>query len=212
MIKIQKPKMLKVLENYSLPALNEAELIEHVSMKNMDFVPTTQNYFEVDGCLLERVNFLNISELRTSFMDSKLKLCNFSNSSFTSESFIRSEFIESKFVGFNLTEELVRDVIFDHCDFTLANFSDIRFQNVLFKNCLFSDTRFFSCQFKDVEFLDSTLENIEIFKSPLKGVDISSCTLIGGKFCVEDLKGAIVSSEQALALSRLLGMIIRDEY
>lgn len=162
---------------------------------------------------MKKVDFpwQDILDVKFSFVDSKFEFCDFSNVSFSSESIIRSHFAESKFVGFDLSEELVWDVIFDTCDFTLANFADIKFQNVLFQNCLFKDTRFFSCHFKNVEFLDSTFENIEIFRTPLAGIDFSKSTLIGGKFCTEDLKGAIVSSEQALALSKLLGMVICDE-
>ena len=93
----------------------------------------------------------------------------------------------------------------------MANFSDVKFQNVRVQNCLFRDTRIFSSCFKEVVFLYCMLDHTEFYKSALNGIDLSSSTLCGGRFCIEDLKGAIVNSEQALALAKLLGIVICDK-
>ena len=44
----------------------------------------------------------------------------------------------------------------------------------------------------------------------LKGIDLSSCELDGLGVTIEDLDGCIVSSEQVIAFSYLLGLIIKN--
>lgn len=211
MVVVQKPKLQVVLEEFSWNGNFRDDYLEKVEISNQIWEDFYKEEFEFDGCSLKKVDLTSSKDTNFSFIDSKLEFCDCSNLSLSFKSVIRCHFLDCKFVGLDLSEELVKDVVFESCDFTLSNFSNIQFQNVIFKNCKFLDTRFFSCRFKEVEFLESMLDHIEVFRSPLTGVDLSTSTLVGGKFCVEDLKGAIVNSEQALVLAKLLGIVIADE-
>ncbi len=46
--------------------------------------------------------------------------------------------------------------------------------------------------------------------SDLKDVDISDCTIDGGLFNPKSLNGLSVSREQAVSLSKLLGLVVKD--
>lgn len=210
MISVQKPKLVTMLQPYSFAQALEEEYLDKVLIENEKISRIQNEELEFDGCHLKKVIFTDSLSVNFSFIDSKLEFCNCSNLSLSSKSVIRCHFLGCKFVGLDITEELIKDVVFEDCDFTLANFSNSKFQNVQFKNCLFQDTRIFACSFKDVEFVKCNLDYIEVFQSPLTGVDISTSNLGGGKFCIEDLKGAIVNSEQALRLAKLLGIVICD--
>jgi hypothetical protein len=49
-----------------------------------------------------------------------------------------------------------------------------------------------------------------MFGVKLKGIDFSSCELDGFAARVEDVRGAVVSTAQAISLTSLLGLVIKE--
>ena len=66
-------------------------------------------------------------------------------------------------------------------------------------------------ELKDSEFVNSKLQVMEVMRTPLSGIDLRTCSMEGIRLVGAELKGAIVTSSQAIDLSKLLGIIIQDE-
>lgn len=62
----------------------------------------------------------------------------------------------------------------------------------------------------NVEFSDSNLEKMQLSGSKLAGIDLSSCEFNQIGVTKEDVKGCIVSTQQAIAFARVFGLIVNE--
>ena len=63
---------------------------------------------------------------------------------------------------------------------------------------------------KKVKFDNCNLSNSEIFNTKLKGIDFSTSNIQGVSFNLDNLKGCKLNTYQAIDISKLLGIIIKD--
>ena len=54
------------------------------------------------------------------------------------------------------------------------------------------------------------MSNSEIFNTKLKGIDFSTSNIQGVSFNLDNLKGCKLNTYQAIDISKLLGIIIKD--
>ena len=71
-----------------------------------------------------------------------------------------------------------------------ASMNEVRWKNIMFSECNFNKS--------------------ELVRTKLKGIDFSNCELNGITVNISDLNGAIVNEFQALELSKLLGLKIKN--
>ena len=79
-----------------------------------------------------------------------------------------------------------------------------------FKDDDLSDSSLMENDLKKVGFDHCNLTRAELLHSSLYQKDLSDCDIEGITLSFDDLKGATVSPEQALALSLLLGIHIKE--
>ena len=72
------------------------------------------------------------------------------------------------------------------------------------------ETALNSTTLKSVAFADCDLTRATIHQTPMKGVDLRTCRLDGLTVDIPDLRGMIVTQEQAAELALLLGLEIRN--
>ena len=53
------------------------------------------------------------------------------------------------------------------------------------------------------------LQEAQVFNTSLKGIDISECDILGISIGLEDIKGAIIDTYQAVDLMYLIGVKIK---
>lgn len=122
----------------------------------------------------------------------------------------RVEFRQCKFLGSDFNGALWRHVLFEevtgeYCSFSTGDFHSVRFENCSFPNSSFSD-----CRLKLFHLQDCSLVSCEYLHTSLKGIDLRSCRLEGLRLAGPELIGVIVTSLQAVELSRFLGLVIED--
>ena len=82
---------------------------------------------------------------------------------------------------------------------------------VRFAHCLFRNGSFNDCRFSSVAFDSCDLVEADFSHAPLRGIDLRTSLRISGiTLNTSDLKGAIITSLQAMDLLPLLGVIIED--
>jgi uncharacterized protein YjbI with pentapeptide repeats len=67
-------------------------------------------------------------------------------------------------------------------------------------SCSFEDVRVKRCRFINADFNDTKLKDMDFSDSDISGISLN----------VQNLKGAVMNSSQALACTRLLGITIKD--
>ena len=72
------------------------------------------------------------------------------------------------------------------------------------------EVSFLEINHKDLIFDNCSLVECEINKTKLNNIDVSSCNITNLKVDVSNLKGLIVSIDQALMLSTILGIKIKE--
>lgn len=88
-----------------------------------------------------------------------------------------------------------------------------KLRNVSFNQCFLRGGGLDNCQFTNVEFEHCNLVEAEFHRTSLKGIDLTSSEIAGiriGSIPGGELKGATVTSLQALDIARILGITIKD--
>ena len=171
------------------------------------------SYLSFSGCKFENCRFSESSFEKTSFTDCIFKGCDFSNCGGTDCYICRCEILSSKLIGANFSNSVFKEVLFRSCICTYAVFDGSSVRNVCTEGCDFSSAELSCCTLKGFAPSDSRFIGASFFKTMLKGTDFSDCQLEGIKISegFPELKGAVVSPSQALELSALLGIKIKDD-
>ena len=104
---------------------------------------------------------------------------------------------------------------FTECSFNGLCVEDVSKQNLSVNSCLFTNCGFIACNYRKSQFSDVVFKNCEaeFHRTSLKGIDLTSSEIAGiriGSIPGGELKGATVTSLQALDIARMLGITIKD--
>lgn len=116
--------------------------------------------------------------------------------------------------GLSWVEGAVRDTTFDNCRMDMTSFRFAVFKNAVLTDCKLVQADFQDADLRGARFERCDLTSAQFSNARMEGTRFSDCTLagLGG---VTSLKGAIVNSRDALALTctlaGALGILIEDD-
>lgn len=169
---------------------------------------------EFDQCRLVAVNFGDVVLRRATIRDVEFDRCDLANLLARESSLIRVAVHASRMTGAALLASVLRDVAFRDCRMDLAAFPGSRFANVTFSNCRLDQANFGEADLSGVEFDGCDLSGAQLSGATLTGAKFTDCDLTGISG-VTSLRGAIISSSDALTLARIfadaLGITVDDE-
>ncbi len=162
----------------------------------------------VDSCELKRCTF----ETESSFgaMDTFFTTCDFNNMDLSNQSFYRCVFADCRMIGIDLHESVFRDCLFQKCRMDMANLSKADLKDCAFIDCQLSQASLMELKQKSLKMENCDLSEAELSGADLRDLDVSNCRLSGVIADLNCLKGLVVSDEQALMLSGLLGIRIKE--
>ena len=175
--------------------LVENQTADHVSFKKV---------------LFKNVTFNKVSFRYMDLIDVRFENCDLSNMDLSESVLHKVEMVNCKMVGTNMSESALRNVLVENCNGSYALFRYLDCKQVNFMNSILCSADFYKAKFSKVEFNDSNLQQAGMSGAKLKGIDLSSCKSDGLGIAVDDLDGCIVSPEQAISFSKLLGLIIKS--
>lgn len=170
-------------------------------------------FLSLSNCRIQHTLFSGCRFHKSQFSDVLFSHCDLSNIRLSGCGFHRVEFADCKLTGTDLSESIFNQVVFRGCRGEYMNLSEGKLRHVVFQDCLMRGAAFDSCQLIETEFGGCNLSEAEFHRTPLKGIDLSTCEITAirvGSVAAGELKGAVVTSLQALELVRLLGVHIRD--
>src|SRR5713226_5032753 len=168
---------------------------------------------EIDQCRYKNVNLGQTELDRALISDSVFERCDFANLRARDCSFVRVAVSASRMTGLSWVEGGIRDVTVDTCRIDLASFRFSTFKGVVFTDCKLIQADFQDADLRGARFERCDLTSAQFSKAQMEGTRFADCNLsgIGG---VTSLKGAIVKSRDALALTyslaSALGITIED--
>lgn len=167
------------------------------------------DYFEIDHSIIKKCDFSKSNLQGIDISDTEVISSNFSNVDLSSRSYKNMKFVDSTLVGVDFNSSFLENVTFINCNLSYSNFSGCNIRNVKFENCKLDDASFNSLKWKSLLFDNCTMKSVEFFQTKLKDIDLSNCQISDLRVPIDSLKGLVVSYEQAIGLSLLLGIKIK---
>lgn len=167
-------------------------------------------YKSITDCTFSHVQFAGCKLKATHLTDVRFEYCDLSNISFAESSLFRVEFISCKLVGTNLPEAVLNHCRMQNCSARYLNLSMSKINQAEFAACDLRNSDFSGCKLTSVGFTGCELIEAEFSHTPLRGIDLSEAHIGGIRVNLPDIRGAIVNTGQAMELTSLLGLVIKD--
>lgn len=217
-MRLQKPKLPAGLPIstedpvllFSRAAQAEEEL-EGLHIQNGFFPGTDLSGQRFAGMIFESCRLPGSVLRRASFVDVRFVNCDFSNCQLEEAYFNRCELISCKWIGAGAEGGTFRDTRIFEVNSQYCNLDHSLFDHARLERCDLEHAYLTRCRVKTLELEGCRLIQTSVHQTPLQGLDLSSCE-VGGLVLSEnfsELRGAKVRADQALELSRLLGIVIQ---
>ncbi|MDY2777831.1 MAG: pentapeptide repeat-containing protein [Collinsella sp.] len=160
------------------------------------------------SCVFEAVDFS-----RCTFRNVRFEECRFIRCEAERSWFSRCDLVSCSAPGFNMLGSRLDRVLFREVDLSYANMSEVKATQVLMRGSRLAEAAICDARLGHVALDDCDLYRIDIRGTKLSGIDLSSCRFEAPVLTegYRELSGAIVSAQQALDLSALLGIVIADD-
>jgi uncharacterized protein YjbI with pentapeptide repeats len=217
--KVREPAVPDIPVDLIQASLPEADLADGVlqaglAVSDFDVSGREAVGAELDQCRYTMVNFGGVRLRRATIRDVAFDRCDLANLLARDSSLIRVTVHASRMTGAALLASTVRDAAFRDCRMDMASFSGSRFASVSFANCRLHQAILGDADLSGVEFDHCDLSGAQLSGATLTGARFTGCDLTGISG-VSSLRGAIITSADALTLARIfaeaLGITIEDE-
>lgn len=167
-------------------------------------------YLSINNCVFSHTQFHDCQFKQAQITDVRFENCDLSNISFASSTFYRVEFIACKLLGTNFPETTLNHVLMEGCNgqyinLAMSKLRTARFADSDFRNGSFNDSKLIPAAFDGCQLIEADFSH-----TSLKGIDLRTSRISGIQLNLADLRGAMVSSLQAMDLLPLLSVTIKD--
>lgn len=208
------PKILDITEdeNIIFDAIRTDEKITEKHLKNITINGADLTALAFAECILEKCKFIDCKLHKVSFANTIIKNCDFSNSDALDTYFSNCRIDTSKFMGTVITGAIWKYVSVFDSNFVYANLDLTKFSDVDIERCDFTTADMNECRIKNTNLTDVNFTECGFFKTRLADIDFSTCIIDGIRVSTDksELSGMTVNVYQAVDLSKLLGIIIKE--
>lgn len=166
---------------------------------------------EFEACVFERCTFQECAVKRMSFVDCVFDHCDLSNMRFENVTFQRVLFLTCRMLGMEIGHGAMSNTDMQSCAMDYVGFVNTKMERTRFCHCRLHESLWSRVELRSVVWEQSNLTRAQWDQTSLNGADLTSCVIEGIQIHPQDIRGAIVTSLQAIGLSLLLGIVIRDE-
>lgn len=135
--------------------------------------------------------------------------CDLSNIDFNTRYIRRIKFTNCKLVGTIFDYANFTDITFDNCNLKYISFNKALLKNIEFINCNLEEATFMETAIKDIIFNDCNLKSSDFYKTSLCNIDLSTSNIEGIRTDINNLRGAKINFEQAIAVLNMLGIHVK---
>lgn len=166
-----------------------------------------------DRCVFRGSTFDHVDFRDSTLRDVRFEDCRFINTSFDKAWLNRVDLIGCSAPGLSLIQARLAGVFARDCDLSYANLSETSSERFRLRGTRLREAALQRAKLKNVQLADCDLTHIDVFGTALRGIDFTECVFQVPVLSADyrELRGAIVSPEQAVDLARLLGVTVSDE-
>lgn len=204
---IAKPCLPSELEPINITGLHDDDSFTDCLIERCTLIGAAK-CLNIERALIRGVKFE--AQLRAAeFEDVVFENCDLSNVDLSDAILLRVSFINCRMTGINFSGAALKSLTFENDISDYANFHFARIEKALFSGCNCKAADFAEVIFTKVQFSDTNLTKAQMSGSSLCGIDFTSCDINGLGARPENLRGAVLSSEQAVTAAQIIGVIIR---
>jgi uncharacterized protein YjbI with pentapeptide repeats len=203
------PKLPKELEPHALASIDGAEL-EQCRLEACVLAGQAGKNVRFDGVQVVGGSLSATKLAHVTWLDVLVERCDLSMIDWTGSKLTRVEARACRITGATLAESEFDHVRFVECQLDYASFVGARFGRVTFEACQMKEVDFSGADLTGASFLQCDLQGADLTGAKLAGADVSSSSLRQVRVGAGDVRGLVVSREQAVALAQLFGLVVRD--
>lgn len=168
-------------------------------------------FFEFHALTLEACSLASVNLTKASLYDCTLKNCDLTGANLTSAYLSRCRLYDCKLEGAVLTEAILRSCRLIGCQCRYLNAGEATFEGVRFEDCDLSEAFLSAVKLKrSCKFSGGKLTHADLFRTNLKGINLSTTDIAAIQTSEDrhELRGAVISLEQAPEVAMMLGVVI----
>ncbi len=207
---IEPPRLPPRPDSGGLPLdqLDDMEVYSGLLLSGCDLSDQAAEDVTFETTVLKHVGLGRTRLPSLQLQDVRLDACDLAEATWEKALLSRVEALGCRMVGWRASEGLLRNVLIKGCSAIGAQFWSTEFKNVRFESCILRDADFQRADLSGVIFDKCDLSNAKMSDAKLAGADLRGSKIEGVRLGLKELQGAIVDMEQAIAIARLLGVVV----
>jgi uncharacterized protein YjbI with pentapeptide repeats len=193
----------------ALEQLDDLSTYTGLLLSDCDFSQQSAEDVTFEATLLKHVLLGRTKLPSLQLHDVRLDACDLAEADWEKPLLSRVEALGCRMVGWRASEGSLRHVLIKGCSAIGAQFWSTVFKNVRFENCILRDADFQRADLSGVVFDKCDLSNAKLSDAKLAGADFRGSKIEGVRLGLKELQGAIVDMEQAIAIARMLGVVVK---
>jgi uncharacterized protein YjbI with pentapeptide repeats len=184
---------------------------ENFALADSDFEEAVAASISFRRIHFQRCGFARTELRRVEFSDVRFEACNLAGANWESAQMNRILLEDSGLVGAHFIDATFDDVVVRdaNCDMTI--FWKARFARVRFERCTLRRVSFEGADLTGVIFSECDLAGADLRGAKLAGTDFRGSRIDGISAEARDLRGAIISPDQAVEVVGLFGVTVKWE-
>ncbi len=138
--------------------------------------------------------------------DTTLETCDLRNTALMDLQASRVVIRDCQLLGVDVSGATLRDLVCINCQIRLGRAFGAKFERCWFENCDLREAEFEESRFERVSFRGCDLRQARLLRSPLRHVDFRGSRVEGIAVGPEELRGAVITPDQADVFAAAMGL------
>ncbi|MCM3748624.1 pentapeptide repeat-containing protein [Paenibacillus pasadenensis] len=209
-LKLETPRLPGELSELTLPAaFGTREMFESGLVEEQRIEELEASRVVFDGVKFRHVTFSSVKLQEIELTDVVFEKCDLSNVDLSGAVIHRAEFRSCKMLGVDLSDCTLRNILFEDCLLDYANFRASTAKGIVYADSSMNSSDFGMSKLSKTEFHRCKLDRAQL-GTELKGIDLSDCEFNSLAARPEDLRGCIISREQAFIVAGIFGLVVKE--
>lgn len=197
-----------------LAALAEPDShVQNTSFSGLELEDIAANGTVFEGVVFRGCSFDGADLSNCTFTDVLFSGCRFTRCDMGRSWLNRCDFRSCSAPGITFLKGRLTGVTVVDCQFSYCDFSEATVERLIASETNLMEASIYSTRLRHVALDRCNLTRTTVFRASLSGMDLSMCDISGIRVSsdLHELRGAIVSEEQAAQLVGLLGIVVKED-
>ena len=204
------PRLPRHLPRAGPLRLKDNAEIHSVEVADISWPTDTVHGVIIDQARLHHASFASGRLAKPRSSDCRFEKCDFTAAEWTEAHLVRVNFAGCRMLGMQWVALEAWDAAFMDCLCDGAFFISARLLGARFERCVLRRTSFEGADLTGAQFRECDLSEADMRGATLAQADLRGCNINGMQIGARDLIGVILDPGQAMQVSGLLGIVVKD--